>query len=166
MCSVVSDSLCTMVCSLQGSCVHIIFLARILDGLPFSSSRNLPDSGIKPMSLSSPALAGRFFTIEPPGKPSTKAYWLFSGYLFFFRTLCLLPHLPPLHPFLPSPSPPIPLPFPSCSFFSLSFFSRFYIYPLTFLFLFQYRFKKFPLPSLNSLSLKCCLSKVASLSLM
>ena len=28
---------------------------------------NLPESGIKPVS---PALAGRFFTAEPPGKPS------------------------------------------------------------------------------------------------
>ena len=111
-----------------------------------------------------------FFTTEPPGKPSTKAYWLFNGclfFFFFFRTLCLLPHLPPLHPLPPFPLPSNSSPFPLLSLFSLSFFfSRFYIYPLTFLFLFQYRFKKFPLPSLNSLSLKCCLSKVASLSLM
>ena len=28
-----------------------------------------PDPGIKPASLVSPALAGRFFTTEPPGKP-------------------------------------------------------------------------------------------------
>ena len=34
--------------------------------LPFPSPGNLPDLGIK---LASPALAGRFFTIEPPGKP-------------------------------------------------------------------------------------------------
>ena len=31
-------------------------------GLPFSSPRDLPDPGIKPASLASPALAGRFFT--------------------------------------------------------------------------------------------------------
>ena len=30
---------------------------------------DLPDSGIKPLSLASPALAGGFFTTEPPGKP-------------------------------------------------------------------------------------------------
>ena len=34
--------------------------------LPFSSPGDLPDPGIK---LTSPALAGRFFTTEPPGKP-------------------------------------------------------------------------------------------------
>ena len=30
---------------------------------------DLPDLGIKPVSLMSPALAGGFFTAEPPGKP-------------------------------------------------------------------------------------------------
>ena len=35
-------------------------------GLPFPSPGDLPDPGIKPVS---PALAGRFFTTEPPGKP-------------------------------------------------------------------------------------------------
>ena len=38
-------------------------------GLPFLSPRDLPDPGIKPTSLASPALAGRFFTTELPGKP-------------------------------------------------------------------------------------------------
>ena len=37
-------------------------------GLPFPSSGNLPDPGIEPMSTASPALAGGFFTTEPPGK--------------------------------------------------------------------------------------------------
>ena len=36
-------------------------------GLPFPSPEDLPDPGIKPMS---PVLAGRFFTTEPPGKPT------------------------------------------------------------------------------------------------
>ena len=40
-------------------------------GLPLPSPRNLPDSGIKPMS---PALAGRFFTTEPPRKPGLLTY--------------------------------------------------------------------------------------------
>ena len=35
-------------------------------GLPFPSPGNLPDPGIEPES---PALAGRFFTTEQPGKP-------------------------------------------------------------------------------------------------
>ena len=38
-------------------------------GLPFLSPGDLPDPGIKPTSLASPALAGRFFTTELPGKP-------------------------------------------------------------------------------------------------
>ena len=39
------------------------------DGLPFPTPRNLPNPGIKPTSL---ALAGRFFTTAPPGKPKMK----------------------------------------------------------------------------------------------
>ena len=35
-------------------------------GLPFPSPGDLPDPGIEPMST---ALAGRFLTAEPPGKP-------------------------------------------------------------------------------------------------
>ena len=38
-------------------------------GLPLPSPGDLPDPGIKPMSL---ALAGGFFTTEPPGKPRFK----------------------------------------------------------------------------------------------
>ena len=37
-------------------------------GLPFPPSGDLPNLGIKPMSLASPALAGRFFTTVLPGK--------------------------------------------------------------------------------------------------
>ena len=37
---------------------------RYGSGLQFSSPRDLPDPGIKPVSLASPALAGRFFTQE------------------------------------------------------------------------------------------------------
>ena len=37
-------------------------------GLLFSTAGDLPDSGTEPTSLASPALAGRFFTAEPPGK--------------------------------------------------------------------------------------------------
>ena len=38
-------------------------------GLPFPPPGDLPDPGIKPSSPVSPALPGRFFTPEPPGKP-------------------------------------------------------------------------------------------------
>ena len=40
-------------------------------GLPFLSPGDLPDLGIKPVSL---ALAGRFFTTAPPGKPYNMIY--------------------------------------------------------------------------------------------
>ena len=38
-------------------------------GLPFPSLGDLPDPGIEPTSLASLALAGRFLTTKPPGKP-------------------------------------------------------------------------------------------------
>jgi len=42
-------------------------------GLPFPSPGDLPDPGAKPVS---PALAGGFFTTEPPVKPS----WCYTMY--------------------------------------------------------------------------------------
>ena len=41
-------------------------------GLPFLPPADLPHPGIEPMS---PALAGVFFTAEPPGKPSLITYF-------------------------------------------------------------------------------------------
>ena len=38
-------------------------------GLPFPTLGDLPDPGIKPVSLVSPALAGRFLPLARPGKP-------------------------------------------------------------------------------------------------
>ena len=43
-------------------------------GLPFPPSEDLPDPGIEPKSSASPAVAGRFFTTEPPGKPIVCTY--------------------------------------------------------------------------------------------
>ena len=40
-------------------------------GLPFLSPGDLPDPGIEPAS---PALAGRFFATQPPGKPRIYVY--------------------------------------------------------------------------------------------
>ena len=37
-------------------------------GLPFSPPGDLPDPEIEPLFSASPALAGQFFTTEPPGK--------------------------------------------------------------------------------------------------
>ena len=38
-------------------------------GLPFPPPGDLPDSGMEPGSLASPALVGGFLTTEPPGNP-------------------------------------------------------------------------------------------------
>ena len=43
------------------------FQARILEPVAISYSRDLPDPGLEPAF---PALVDRFFTTEPPGKPS------------------------------------------------------------------------------------------------
>ena len=67
--SVVSDSCDLMDCSPVGSSVHGIFQARILKWVGILTPRDLPNSGAEPASLASPALAGGFFTSEPPGKP-------------------------------------------------------------------------------------------------
>ena len=49
-------------CSLSGSSVHGIFQARILEWVAIFYFRDLPDPGMEPVSLVSPALADRFFT--------------------------------------------------------------------------------------------------------
>ena len=51
-----------MDCSLPGSSVHRILQARTLEWVAMPSSRDLPNPGIKPISLNSPALAGGFST--------------------------------------------------------------------------------------------------------
>ena len=51
-----------MDCSPPGSSVHGILKARTLGWLPFPPPGGLPDRGIKPPSLMSPALTGRFLT--------------------------------------------------------------------------------------------------------
>ena len=55
-------------------------------GVPFPIPGDLPDPGIKPMSPASPALAGRFFATEPPGKPkitSSRPKRLWSPFSIF-----------------------------------------------------------------------------------
>ena len=45
----------------SGFTIYGIFQGRILEWLPLPTLGNLPNPGIKPRSLPSPALAGRFF---------------------------------------------------------------------------------------------------------
>ena len=62
-------------CSLPGSSIHGFSRQEYWSGLPFPPSGD-PDSGIEPTSLESPALAGGYFTIEPPVGPySKKTRW-------------------------------------------------------------------------------------------
>ena len=69
------SSLCDhMDCSPPGSSVHGAFQARILEWVATSHPRDLPDPGIEPVSLSSPSLAGGFFTTVAPGKPHVYPY--------------------------------------------------------------------------------------------
>ena len=51
-----------MDCSLPGSSVHGILQARILEWVAMPPPGELPNPGIEPASLMSPALSGQFFT--------------------------------------------------------------------------------------------------------
>ena len=61
-----------MDCSLPGSSVHEILQARILEWVAVPSYRSLPDPGIEPESLISPALAGKFFTTSTTQKAHSR----------------------------------------------------------------------------------------------
>ena len=53
---------------LSGSSVHGIFLAGILEWVPFPSLGDLPNPGIKSVSPVSPALQENSLSTEPSGK--------------------------------------------------------------------------------------------------
>ena len=60
-----------MDCSPPGSSVHGILQATILEWVAIPFSRGSSNPGIK---LASPALAGEFFTAEPPGELPGHSY--------------------------------------------------------------------------------------------
>ena len=71
MCVCVYAQSCTtlcdpMDCSLPGPSAIELSSQDYWSGMSFPSPGDLSDPGIKPMSLRSPALAGRFFTYCPP----------------------------------------------------------------------------------------------------
>ena len=72
-CSVVSDSLTPRTVAHQAPLSMGFSRQECWSGLPFPLPGDLPDPGIELVSPSSPALAGRFFTTEPPGKPSFRS---------------------------------------------------------------------------------------------
>ena len=55
-------------------------------GFPFPSPGDLPDPGIEPVF---PALAGRFFTTKPAGKPFERDFPLYACMLSHFRCVTL-----------------------------------------------------------------------------
>ena len=63
-CSVMSDSATPWIVAIQAPLSMGLSRQRILEWLAISFSRDLPGLGIEPVS---PALAGGFFTTEPPG---------------------------------------------------------------------------------------------------
>ena len=97
--------------------------------LPFPS-RDLPDPGIKPASLMSPALAGKFFTIWPHFPLKTclfhrthvaqKDETVFSNSMFFSSLLTCPVRL---RPFDSTNSKSVPFSFPLTFFFPCFFFS-------------------------------------------
>ena len=75
-------TLCTnrVFASLPGSSVHGVLPARILECVTMPSSRDLPDPGIEPAFLTSPALAGEFFT--------SSATWEAQGFAYTVSFNC------------------------------------------------------------------------------
>ena len=57
-------------------------------GLPCPHPGDLPDPGIEPMSLVSPAVANKFFTTTPPGKPLSQNAAAAAKSLQSCPTLC------------------------------------------------------------------------------
>jgi len=68
--SVMSGSLQPHDYSPPGSSVLRIFQTRISEWVAISSFRDLPNPGVEPVSPVAPALADRFLTTVPPGKPT------------------------------------------------------------------------------------------------
>ena len=62
-----------MDCNPQGSSVHGISQARMLEWVAISFSRDLPDPGVQSLSPMSPALQADSLSAEPLGIP---AVWL------------------------------------------------------------------------------------------
>ena len=68
-------SLCDpMDCGPSGSSIHGIFQARIVKWVAISLSRDLPNAGIEPKSLMSPALSGEFFTTSTTWEAQSNSY--------------------------------------------------------------------------------------------
>ena len=74
-----------MDCSPPGSSVHGILQARILEWVAMPPPGDLPDPGIKPGSVVSPASAGGFFTTSATWEVHEEAYIRIFEYTDFFQ---------------------------------------------------------------------------------
>ena len=72
--SVVSDSATSWTVARQAPLSMGFSSQEYWSGLLCPPAGDLPNPGIKPISLMSPALTGRFFTTEPPGKPKQQKF--------------------------------------------------------------------------------------------
>ena len=82
LCSVTQScqTLCDPVdCGPPGSSAHGSLRQEYESRFPFSTTGDLPNPGIKPESLVSPALAGRFFTTSATWEASLSIYMGFPG---------------------------------------------------------------------------------------
>ena len=101
-----------MDCSPPGSSVHGILQARILEWVAISFSRDLPDPGIKPSSLTSPALVGGSFLKQ------TKNYLFFNWRIIALQNFVIFCQISTWisHRYIYIPTrlnlPPISLPIP------------------------------------------------------
>ena len=76
--------------SLPGSSVHGIPQARLLEWVAIFNSRGgLPDPGIEPKSLASPALAGGFFTTSAPWEAPANVYLCVNGEVLYLKSRSL-----------------------------------------------------------------------------
>ena len=70
-CSVISDSVTLWTAAYQAPLSMELYRQEYWSVLSFPSLGDLPNPGIEPESPVAPALAGGFFSTEPPGKPHT-----------------------------------------------------------------------------------------------
>ena len=80
MCSVISDSAIPWARASQGPLFMGFPRQEYWTGLPFPTQRDLSNPGIELQSPESLALAGKFFTTAPPGKPQKKNWSLLHRY--------------------------------------------------------------------------------------
>ena len=79
-------TLCNLVnCSPPAPSVHGILQARILEWVAMPFSRDLPNSGSEPMSLSLLHWQECSLPLAPPGKPNISRYTYICTYILFFK---------------------------------------------------------------------------------